>query len=294
MKNKLFILILLFIIFNSCGCDTEPKIVELNYKNIVILSDMSNRLKKCEPKDEKIIDSIIEYFKTECVKPGQKIGDNSCISFAPFSENEFYKIDIGLYKNIVDKQNFVNSTGKYRKSGLQIKISELKKIVDSTYKNKSDIGLDLISLLIDKIENKAILKNDNILTVGVDTTKIKYDNHIYIFTDGYLEYVSSINNNKQFMFGDKEIKKLRAYCIQNNIDVITALKQRPDLGLPSYKSEKFKKITLHIMETHQRDFNKNFNRFNNKIGLLDNQILEAVWKKWARDSGFKKLFWDTY
>jgi hypothetical protein len=295
MKNIFTGLILVTIIslFNCCGIEPKPEIVELKYKNIIILSDLSSRLKNRPPKDVSVINKIIEDFKNECVKPGEKIGDNSCILFAPFSNNDFISVDVSAYKNIIDKQNFVNSTGKFKNCGLHKKLKILKNTIDSIYKKKEDNGLDLISLLIDKIENKSILKKDTTLIVGIDSTKVKFDNHIYIFTDGYLEYVSK-HKNTQFLFGEKQIKKLREYCIKNNIDITTALQQNPSLGLPPYKNIKFKNITLHIMETHERGINKHTQTFEQNLELRDNLILEEIWKKWALESGFKKLYWNTY
>src|SRR5690606_4218818 len=43
-------------------------------------------------------------------------------------------------------------------------------------------------LNLPKIENKSIIKKNAILTNGTDTSFINYENHIYIFTAGYLEY----------------------------------------------------------------------------------------------------------
>ena len=34
--------------------------------------------------------------------------------------------------------------------------------------------------------------------------------------------------------------------------------------------------------------------YNNPTGLRDNEILENVWRKWAKDSEFKDITWDKY
>ncbi len=151
----------------------------------------------------------------------------------------------------------------------------------------------MISLLIEKIENEPIVKKDTYLTDGIDTTFIKYDNHIYIFTDGYLEYLDK-NENKQFYFGSSEIDKVREFCKSNNVDIAKALETNNSLSLPVYKSMKNQYINLHILETHERDKNDKLQKYKNPTGQRDNEILEAVWRKWARESGFKSLEWKKY
>ena len=128
-----------------------------------------------------------------------------------------------------------------------------------------------------------------------DTTFINNDNHIYIFTDGYLEYaISEKRQNSQFYFGNAEIEKVRQYCIKNGVDVITAIQKDKALSLPASDNNKNEYLNLHILETHERDKDIKFQTYKNIKGLRDNEILEAVWCKWAKDSGFKDLTWDKY
>jgi hypothetical protein len=51
---------------------------------------------------------------------------------------------------------------------------------------------------------------------------------------------------------------------------------------------------LHIYETHERDKDDKMLNYKNEQGLRDNEILEAVWRKWALESGFKSLEWKKY
>ncbi len=236
---------------------------------------------------------IINYFKSDCVKPGEKIGDKSCISFSAFSEKVAATIDINQIKKLGDKQCFINSTGKYSSCGLEQKIKEFKTTVSHVYDSIRNPGLDLISLLIEKISNEPIVKNDTYLTDGIDTTFLHYDNHIYIFTDGYLEYRNKVVNS-QFYFSYSEIKKVRQYCIANNLDLLKALESNKSLCLPAYNNKNNKYINLHILETHERDKNLDNQTYKHPTGQRDNEILEAVWRKWAKDSGFKNLTWDKY
>lgn len=275
----------------------------LNYQNIIILSDLSDRIEptingnipnqQYPSKDINEIDKILKFFKDECVKPGKKIGDKSCISFSTFSDESIASIDIDKIKDLGAKQQFINSTGKYQNSGLKYEIDIFKQNVQNAYDNIRNKGLDLLSVTIDKIENKSIIKNNTVLTNGIDSIFINYDNHIYIFTDGYLEYKGKSANN-QFYFGNPEIEKIRQYCKQNNVDIKTALENNSSLSLPPVKNNKNQLINLHILETHERDKDNKLQTYKNPTGLRDNEILEVVWRKWATESGFKSFEWKKY
>jgi len=296
-----FLLITILFLTQSCLPDAKKK--HLTYQNIIILSDLSDRIEpiingsipnqQYPTKDINEINIIFNYFKNECVKPGEKIGDKSSISFSTFSNEEIACIDIDKIKDISSKQQFINSSGKYINKGLDYEIGIFKQKVENAYKNIRNKGLDLISITIDKIENKPIIKKNAILTNGIDTTFVNYDNHIYIFTDGYLEYKGKKINN-QFYFGIHEIDKIRKYCIANRVDILTALKNNNSLCLPPVKNDKNQLVNLHILETHERDKDTKSQTYKNDMGLRDNEILEAVWHKWATESGFKSFEWKKY
>jgi hypothetical protein len=284
--------IFLFISFASNFSFGQNKTKKITYHNIVILSDLSSRIRNMPLKDFDEIQKILFYFRNECVKPGQKIGDKSCITFSAFSDDRFISIDNSKIQNLGAKQRFINSTGEYSGNGLDKKISELNAVIKNIYKSKNDPGLDLISILVDKIENRGIIKKDVTLSDGINTTSIKYINQVHIFTDGYLEYQA--NGNKQFYFSGSEIEKIRKFCNHNKCDVSTALKLNTSLGLPPVKNLKHKDISLHIHETHERDKDTKYQTYKNPIGLRDNEILQAVWRKWADESGFKSFYWSKY
>jgi hypothetical protein len=300
MKLSIVLIVTLFLLQS---CLPEGKNKSLTYQNIIIISDLSDRIEptingnipnmQYPSKDISEILKIIDFFKNECVKPGEKIGDKSCISFSTFSNESIACIDIDKIKDLGAKQEFINSTRKYQDNGLEFEINNFKQKVESAYNDIRNKGLDLISITIDKIENKPIIKKNTILTNGIDTTFVNYDNHIYIFTDGYLEYKGK-SLNKQYYFGNSEIEKIRKYCEDNNVDIDAALKSNISLCLPPVKNDKNQLINLHILETHERDKNTKLQTYKNPKGLRDNEILEAVWRKWAEASGFKSFEWKKY
>jgi hypothetical protein len=288
-KNSACFLLTLLLV--SCG--PEPQNRYLTYQNIVILSDMSSRLQNRPQKDTIEIHKLVQYFNNECVKPGEKIGDKSSISFSVFSERVIASIDINQIKNLADKQSFINSTGKYKNSGLKHKLEDFMNCVKNAYNSIRNPGLDLISILVEKINNEPIIKQNTHLTDGIDTTFINYENHIYIFTDGYLEYKNK-NANSQFYFGTSEIEKVRQCCTNTGLDIAEALKTNSSLCLPAYSSAKNMYICLHILETDERDKDLKLQTYKHPMGKRDNEILEAVWRKWAMESGFKSFEWKKY
>lgn len=291
MKKVLTIYSVVILLASCIGSGSQNKY--LTYQNIVILSDMSSRIDNKPQKDIEEIHKIVQYFNSECVKPGEKIGDKSCISFSSFSEKTITSIDIERIKKLNEKQQFINSTGKYKTNGLSYQIDNFEQEVKNVYAHTRNKGLDLISILIEKIENEPIIKKNTSLTDGLDTTFINYDNHIYIFTDGYLEYLNK-DANRQFYFGSQEIENVRQFCKANNVDIIKALETNSSLCLPVSKSKKNQYIDLHILETHERDRNDILQTYKHPTGQRDNEILEAVWQKWARESGFKSFVWKKY
>lgn len=292
MKKIIYILVG-FVALNLCGCGPESQNKHLTYQNIVILSDMSSRIDNKPNKDIAEINRIVSYFKNECVKPGEKIGDKSSICFSSFSDKMIASVDIDKIKNLGEKQKFINSTGEYKNKGLTEEIRNFGQKVNTAYADIRNQGLDLVSILEEKIQNDGIVKKDTYLTDSVDTTFVKYDNHLYVFTDGYLEYLNKDGNN-QFYFGTSEIEKARTYCRKNSTNIKRALELDSSLGLQFLKAENNKFINLHIYETHERDKNDKFLNYSHIQGLRDNEILEAVWRKWALDSGFKSFEWKKY
>lgn len=291
------------ILLQSCLPEAQNK--SLTYQNIIIISDLSDRIKpfingnthnqQYPPKDIEEIHKLLKFFTEECVKPGEKIGDRSSISFTTFSDEASVSIDLGRFKDLGERQQFVNSTGEYKGTGLDYEIEAFKRQVSELYDSVQNSGLDLISGMIEKIENKSqsIIHTNTFLSNGKDTTFVNYDNHIYLFTDGYLEYKGK-KSNDQFYFGRPEIEKIRRYCEANKVSIKSALENHRSLSLPPVRNDLNKLIYLHVLETHERDKDTKLQTYKNPVGLRDNEILEAVWRQWANDSGFKDFEWRKF
>jgi hypothetical protein len=294
-KSQKLIRIILtsFIVVASSSClidgvEPKPQNKTLTYQNIIIMSDLSNRVKKRNIRDTTIINGIIQKFKKEFVKPGEKIGDRSSLSFCMFNTPILASVDIGKIAKLGEKQQFVNSTGKFRNKGLDHELNKFYEAVTRTYETDSNPGLDLIGLMIDKIENDNIIKKDTFFTDGLDTTFVKFENHIYIFTDGYLETdkrPATITGT--FYFSETEIDKIRSFAQCNNVTPEEALRMNEAFRLTKAPQKKNSIVRLHVLETNDRDYDVIKGKWKYTHGLNDNDILKAVWKRWAKDSNFK-------
>jgi hypothetical protein len=245
------------------------------------------------PNDKIIIAELLAYFKNNCVQPGKKINDRSSIAFAKvFNNNNGTScnetlIDLDDHLKLAEKQDFVNH-------GLDKAISNFKNQVDLIYKGNNKGGLDLLSFLHEKISSGKHLKQNKMISNGKDTTFFHYNNHVIIFTDGYLEFSMKNDYNKCFYFSIPEIKQIRDYCIKNNLTTREAFLKNDKLPrLKALKCDNNKFVNLYIMETADRDFQYTQKTGSHKypMGLQDNDILKAVWQLWAEESGFRTFTW---
>ena len=52
------------------------------------------------------------------------------------------------------------------------------------------------------------------------------------------------------------------------------------------KNNKNQFINLPVLETHERGKNDKLLQYKHIIEQKDNEIIESVWRKWAKESGF--------
>lgn len=296
MKPNNFLLIVVLMaaaFFFSCNSDfgTQEITKSITYDNISIYSDLSNRLNH-SPNDSLIIEQIITYFIESCVKPGIKINDRSALSFSKL--NSFNSqctnaiIDLNEFDDLVSKQKFVNNTSEYN---LDAAIAEFKSSVSCSYRNRDKRGLDVISLLAYEIENGNCFKESMIIPGEYDTTYFHFRNHIFLFTDGYLEFVPKYGNN-DYYFGYREIRKLRSALKESGgSDIVQFLNDNPEYAIPAINNPNNRFIDLYILETYDRGINKKYGTIRNAGPFSDNNILKAVWEHWASKSEFKSITW---
>ena len=301
-KFNFLILNLSLILFS---CKTEEEKVNLTYDNIIIFSDMSNRLnnglaQNLPANDTILINKISDFFVSNCVQPGVKTNDRSSNSFSflnPINyriikpkidlEEEFPKsTDIGK------KQAYVNSTCKNKNLNSDIKL--FKNSIKKVYKNyqyfTNKYGLDVINIINEKISNSNIIKQKTTILGENDTTNIKYENHLIIFTDGYLEYDLRKADPSRY-FGVEKINQIRNFCRFKGCTPEVAITEFHQPKLPKHFSKINQNVSIYILETNDRNLDKNTGSNKYGSGLTDNDILKIVWKYWAKESGFKKFVW---
>lgn len=290
--NRLLIFLIAAVLISGCAViPDESESETLTYDNIAIYSDLSNRLNK-SPNDTAVINQLVTFFVTDCVKPGVKVNDRSSISFSRVnaykSKCPVAKIDIGDIKSLEEKQLFVNNKSKAK--NLSEVITDFKSQVNCNYRERDIGGLDILSLIYNEVNSGINVKKPAFIIGENDTTEIKYVNHLFIFTDGYLEY-SKEAGNTDFYFSQPQIEKVRAFCRANKVSPEDAIKNNINFKLRPLKSENNKYINLYIMETYDRGLNPEKGTILNTGDLSDNNILKTVWQNWALESGYNRFIW---
>jgi hypothetical protein len=298
MRNFKYIFVILIFasIYGCSGCGDNLKIIEeesdiIEYDNIMIYTDLSSRMDK-NPNDTTIINQLIDFFITGCVKPGIKVNDRSAISFSRInykrSSCPSANINIGQFKNIEQKQQFVNNISEDK--NLKKSIIEFKNSISCNYQERDNGGLDLLSLIYQEINTGNNIKKPEYIISETDTTTLYYYNHLFIFTDGYLEY-STETGNTDFYFGEPQIEGLRKYCRKNKVAPEDAIRNNSQFKLRPLVSDNNKLVSLYILETDDRGFNVRNGTLKNTGDLSDNNLLRLVWKVWAEESGFRYFEW---
>jgi len=187
----------------------------------------------------------------------------------------------------VEKQKYVNSTSEGKTLDQDIK--HFREQVNCIYNEEDVGGLDILSLLYNEISAGTHIKKDGKLSV---CTNLKYHNHLFIFTDGYLEYNKN-HSNLDLYFGIEEIDSVRKIAKEQSKPVRDILIKCPTLRLKPLENENNKLINLFVMETDDRGFNAQSGTVKYTGDLSDNNILKTVWELWAIESGFKSFTWKT-
>ena len=206
MTNKIFILLLIVILF-ACGED-EKKQANSNYKNlnVTILLDLSDRISISKnpdqaEKDINIISSVVDNFKLFLTKKGVVNSDDKLkIIFYPTINYDIYQsiadslnIDFSNY-NFSDRKKLYNSLSNKFKNNLT-------RLYSIASKAKLYEGADIFNYFKHRIIDDCILSDSN------------YINVLVILTDGYIYHKNSkyeLNNRFSYIIPESyQIKRFR-------------------------------------------------------------------------------------
>jgi hypothetical protein len=229
---------------------------------------------------------------------GVKINDRSSISFSRINDRlgtcPKSKIDLCDFANteVSQKQTYVNSREALTPGSKTLKgdLIAFRNNVQCTYGERDERGLDILSLVFDKLNRGSDFKKDDLVHDERDTTHLIYHNHLILFTDGYLEY-STGNGNGEFYFGAKQIEAVRQFCKANRTTPEEAIAQNLDFQLRPLRTITNESVNLYVLETADRGFDSRTGTFRHTGDLSDNFILMSVWKQWAKESGFRSFTW---
>lgn len=292
MKISFIIDVLLFFVLFSCDTnDDNFDRITLEYDNILIFSDVSNRILG-DQNDINQIESILDYFVSNCVKPGIKINDRSSLRFYKigYSPNncETKEIDLESFQSLEQKQKYVNNNNG--SGGLTLDLKLLLEGINCTYEKADQVQPDVITMISIDVSNGDNIKHDKAVFDGQDSIFFKYNNRLVVFTDGYLGY-SGQEIDGDFQIGPKELDDIRKLCRANDMNVYDLLKICPELRIRPFKHANNALVDLYVLETDDQGFDPITGNFSNPGPLSDNNILKAFWEFWAAESGYKSLTW---
>lgn len=288
-QKRILVFIFFILIFVSCS-DNEiilEKKDKLILHNIIIISDVTNRITSW-PKpihDTVIINNLIDYFNQEIIRPGKLTNPRHIIQFYnlnPFSSsncNGISKIDLLEMKNGIEKSKYVNS--KKNGATLNNDLLSLKQTIQCQYKIQDKSGDILNSLNQIFVFNENIKNSQSIYDSILEADQV-WENDVFLFTDGYLEF-NNMKNSK-FSTPSSKIFQIRKLCLQNKKNPSEILDIYPNLKLEPILNKAFNHIKLHILEAYDRGIDKTTGI--SKEAISDEIILKSLWNKWALESGF--------
>ena len=282
IKFSAFCLILFTtLIMSQCSkCTTQHKKFVINHSNIIIFRDFSTR---DSPRDTGELKTIfMKHFYEGSVKPKIKINDESCIQYIELPDNEVkFKKDISTIKELKLKQYYIlnDLSNDLTKSLTEIHYNfSIKNMT-----NSKKYGFDLISLMLFNLGHQESLKKDSkpIIAIDGDTLIKKYKNHIYVLSDGFLEFEKD-NGPNEYRLNEERIDLIRTEAEKAKLKPYTFLTQHPEFCLKPTDEFIDYDIDFHLIGIETRE--KNNGHYIHKDGYRDYQIIAAVWKKWAEDS----------
>ncbi len=297
MESKKFLITtILMLSLCSCSINKNEFTTKILFDNIIVLSDVTNRIVLEDYKkpvhDTVIISRLLDFYHDQIVRPGKTINPQHIFQFYNINSlkisncNSINKIDLSSFKNSTEKSSYINS--RVPGSSLKDDIYKLKNRISCEYQN-TDAGGDILNSLnlILKV-NENIKKTDLILDSANDVTK-QWRNTIVVFTDGYLEFKGM---KKSHYSTHNKIYQIRTLCQSKKISIENVLESNPNLKLEKLNNPAFGESRLFILETFDRSIDRKNGTSNESIS--DESILRILWSTWAKESGFEEFDYFPY
>lgn len=275
-------------ILYSCESNDDSRKDKVVFENVILLCDVTNRITNPSYNkpihDSIILNQILDYFKINIVKPGSSINPQHIISYYnlnPLKKTNcdfVSKIDLNSVPNSMAKAAYVNSKGDGQT--LTKDIDLFKRRIECEY-GLSDISGDILNSL-----NTILIQNENVKTAkpsydSVNDVSKEWRNTILLFTDGYLEF-NNMEDSKHSTNG--KIDEIRKYCFDNKVSPEKAIELNAKFQFLKIINPAFSNSRLFLLETFDRTIDKTTGV--SSLKFSDEYILKALWKNWAKTSGF--------
>ncbi|MDN5214964.1 hypothetical protein QQ020_22985 [Fulvivirgaceae bacterium BMA12] len=314
MKTQLLIILVTLLancstVTSSIENDTSEKV---NYgNNIVILSDLSNRiLRKKSIHDTIIISSVIDKLKPLIEKSVElNIYDKfNFYSVNHVSVDRIYSDDMGLNfnidlttfnKNELDISNYLY--GRIEQD-YDSDITDIKTSINLVYDHNMGseiLGADIWHYFNDELDHTLIDTTTERYTFQNKTYATRKKNKVILLTDGYIEAGRYANDPTMFdKKNPNQSKYLSAKLLnQFRINFNNSSYQSPEeffavekYGLIPLQNPLIDEIELLVLEIDDRTIVNGVTT----VSPPDSKIIKLFWAKWLKDSGMKPSNFQIY
>ncbi len=314
MKTSL--LIIFVTLLANCSTVTSStendKSEKVNYgNNIVILSDLSNRiLRKKSIHDTIIISKVIDKLKPLIEKSMElNIYDKfNFYSVNHVSVDRVYNEDIGL--------NFNIDLTEFNKNELEISnylygrieqdydgdIIDIKTSINTVYNHNMGneiLGADIWHYLNDELDHTIIDTTIERYSFKKKTYTARKKNKVILLTDGYIEagryandptMFDKKNPNRSKYLSAKLLNQFRINFNNSSYQSPVEFFEAEKYGLIPLQNPLINEIELLVLEIDDRTIINGVTT----VSPPDSKIIKLFWTKWLKDSGMKPANFQIY
>jgi len=303
MRNFI-LLITTFILIQGCGKSNEAeqsgnlqKPKEIEHLNLIILSDLSNRINDDfyprQLTDIQIIEAITEVFPDYLRVGGRLINQKDRLRLRLINKQEIpnfhdyeadLSVDLGLFQTQGERIDYLNNKAeKSITTDLNDFQNASAKIYNKAYQNTS--GADIWTFFNQSFDDTYLQ-----LTNPVENEYVqdKARTVIILLTDGYLE---TGNYDKDFCEGNScyflspsRIKDFRSRLKKSAGLKVKDIIEQEGYGIKPVKNKSLKEVEVLTLEFYDRSKSASGAA---SVYPTDFQITKAMWKDWLKNSGVK-------
>lgn len=270
--NRILLCLVITIIIVGCRTDIKEtqaeKVDTINYINLVVLLDMSDRLMREGQieRDTLIIRTVVNEFADQVKKHGYQYSkDKLQVLIAPQAGNK-----VNNYNPYIDIDELVKANKIVRQT-YPIEVQKFMQFITNIYSTKTKFnGSDIWTFFKDMPSE--LLKKSSLEHSGSESVFINYKNKMIILTDGYLQFDKNTQAIREGQRSSMQVAKLR-----NDSNWEHNFK---NYKMKAIKNLNFKDLEVLIVEVNPINPDKNTN---------EAEIIEKYWTEWFSEMDIKMI-----